>query len=245
MSSGLPLGGLSIVAARPSIGKTALACNIIRHSCLDLGTPTVLFSLETIPTRILDRLASGCCNIPAAKIRDGEELSEREHARLAEFGIKMSKGMLCVESLFDCDQICASIARHADSGKKLFLVDYLQLVNASNRPKNEPRTYALGSVSMALKQASIKHNVCVVALAQLKRPDDDSRIPTENDIADCDQLFRDADLLWLLHRPDRIGEPEKAVVVVGKCKDGECGVVPMRYEPEFLRFEEQRERPDR
>lgn len=245
MSSGLPLGGLTVIGARPSVGKTALACCLIRHSCIDLGIKTTMFSLETTPERLIDRIAASHCNISATKIRDGEELTEREMSRVSSFGLKLAKSDLRIETMFNCDEIVSAIGRYADSGTRLFIIDYMQIVGTPTRSKNEPRTYAVGSVATALKQAAIKHNVCVVALAQLKRPDNEGSTPSENDLADSDQIFRDADLLWLLHRPDRIEEPEEAVVIVAKSKDGACGVVAMKYAPEFLRFEEQRERPDR
>ena len=220
-----------------------MLCNIAQHTCLTLGIKTVVFSLETSPNKLIDRIAASDCDILARKIQ-AEPLSEREFSRVSAFGLKLAKDNLRIESLFDCDQICSAIARHADMGFRLFFVDYIQIVNASNRSRNEPRTYAIGSVATALKQAAIKHNVCVVALAQLKRPDDECSLPSENDIADSDQIFRDADLLWLLHRPDRIQKPTDGLVIVAKNKDGETGVVQMNYTPHFLRWEERHSRSE-
>ena len=244
ISSGLPVGGLTIIGARPSVGKTAMLCNIVQNACIANLVPTVVFSLETTFEKLYNRLASDFCNINATKIRDRDEQSEHEMCRMSAFAVKYSKSPLVFsKAVFTCNQICAMIARHAEMGFRLFLVDYVQIVDTPNRGKNEPKTYAVGSVATALKQAAIKHNVAVVALAQLKRTDDEEALPNSNDLADSDQLLRDADLLWLIHRPDRLEKPTEGCVVVAKNKDGETGLVPMTYTPYFLRWEERKENP--
>ena len=242
MSSGLYVGGLNIIAARPSVGKTAMLCNIVLHACIRAGIKTTVFSLETTAQKLVDRIAASACDISAGTFRDGDQQSERNMTKMAAFSAKLAHCELTLsKDVFDCGSICSMIARHAELGTKLFLVDYVQIVGTSGRGRNEPRTYAVGSVATELKQAAIRHNVCIVALAQLKRSDDESSYPTANDIADSDQLFRDADLMWLLHRPDRIKEPTEGVVVVAKNKDGEVGAVHMTYTPQFLRWEERRD----
>lgn len=244
LSSGLPTGGLTVIASRPSVGKTAMLCNIIQYTCIENGTPTTVFSLETTRSKLIDRLAANACNIAAGKFRDGDPLSEQEMQRVTHFAGKLAKSPLTfAKNAFDLGSICSLIDRQADMGHKLFLVDYIQIVGTSNRGRNEPRTYSVGSVATTLKQIAIKHNVTIVALAQLKRTDDESTLPNSNDIADSDQIFRDADLMWLIHRPERLQKPTEGSVIVAKNKDGEIGYVPMVYTPYLLRWEERKENP--
>lgn len=244
MSSGLPCGGLTVIGSRPSVGKTALLCNILQFACITNRIPTVVFSLETTHTKLMNRLASNFCDILASKLRDGDDLNEQEMKRLMTFAAKAANSpFVFAKDAFNCDSICSMIARHADMGYKLFLVDYVQIVGTTNRDKGERKTYAVGSVATALKQIAIKHDVTVVALAQLKRTDDEGTYPIPDDIADSDQIMRDADLLWLIHRPNRLEKPTEGCIIVAKNKDGDTGIIPMTYTPYFLRWEERKENP--
>jgi len=237
MSSGLMPGTMTVIGARPSVGKTAMLCNLVRSAGIDGQIPTTVVSLETMHETLMDRIASDVCRIDGWKLRDGIQLGDEEQRRLVVFAAKASAAPVTWSvDVFDCAGICSMIGRHADAGTKLFLIDYLQIVNPGGT--HDRRAYSVGSVATALKQASLRHKVAVVVLAQLKRTDTDESLPTANDLADSDQIFRDADLLWLLHRPDRFDEPTKGSVVVAKNKEGETAIVPMHYDPSNFRWTE-------
>lgn len=242
ISSGIPFAAMTVIAARPSVGKTAMLCNLIRNACIDGGTPTTVISLETMHETLMDRMAADFCNIRSAKLRDGEPLTQMEMKAIATFNAKVSKSPLrWSQDVFDSDSICSMIGRHAETGTKLFLIDYIQIVRCSSR--EERKAYSVGAVATAFKQAALKHKVAVVVLAQLKRVDDENVPPTPNDIADSDQIFRDSDLLWLLHRPDRMNKPDEGAVIVAKNKEGEVGFQPMTYTSQHLRWTEKTEMP--
>ena len=237
MSSGIPLGAMTVIGARPSVGKTAMLCNLIRHAGMEEKIPTTVVSLETMHETLMDRIAADACRIDGWKLRDGIRLEEEEMRRLSVFGSRIAASPITWSvDVFDSAGICSMIGRHADAGTKLFLIDYLQIINATGT--HERKAYSVGSVATELKQTALRHKVAVVVLAQLKRTDNEEALPSPNDLADSDQIFRDADVMWLLHRPNRFTDPTSGSVVVAKNKEGETSIVDMRYDPANFRWSE-------
>lgn len=239
LTSGLQFGEMTVIGARPSIGKTALACDIIRHACLGAHVPTLIVTAEMSAAALVRRMWCSADSVPMQHIRSGE-LTQAEFAKLGAFNQKVAKAPIYFMQALNgtnISRIGACIRRHArQHGVKLVVVDYLQKIPASGR--FEKRTYEVGSVSGALKDIAVQTGVAMLTLAQLNRESEKEkgRLPRMSDLADSGQIERDADLIGLLHR-DRSNPAAGATLFVAKQRDGETGPVPLMFNGQFCRFE--------
>jgi len=238
MTDGFQAGELAIIAARPSIGKTAIAIAIAKAAAIDARIPTLFISLEMSDESIVRRMVSTIGSVPMHDIKTGE-LDEggmramgAATARIAGSPIHFASG----SGMSGIATITAVIRRAVRKwGVRLVLVDYLQKIHGSRAA--EKRTYEIAEVSGKLKAAAADTKAAVVALAQLNRENEKAapRAPRLTDLADSGQIERDADLVLLL---DRVrNEPKgEAIIAIAKQRDGECGVVPLWYDGQFCRF---------
>jgi replicative DNA helicase len=241
MTSGLQAGELAVIGARPSAGKTAMACSIITRACLLDGVPTAFITCEMSPSSILRRIAAGRLKIPASQLRDGS-FSENDFKKLVGFNSWVSKSNLHFidgVSGITIAQISSELRRLVrKNGVKLVIVDYLQKIRPAQ--SKEKRTYEVGAVSEALKGLAASLGIAFVALAQLNRePDKDKgRQPRASDLADSAQIERDADLIGLIHRPRTEEDPNglQAKLIIAKQRDGEVGIVDLNFSPKFVEF---------
>ena len=237
-TDGFQLGELAIIAARPSIGKTAIAIAIANAACIDNKVPTLFVSLEMSDESIVRRMVSSIGSIPMQDIKTGNidqggmKAMSNASAKIAHSPIHFVSG----SSVSNISSITAVIRRAVRKwGVKLVLVDYLQKIHGS-RPA-EKKTYEIAEVSGRLKAVATDTKTAIVALAQLNRENekDKGRIPRLTDLADSGQIERDADLVLLLNR-DRNEPQGDAIIAIAKQRDGECGVITLHYEGQFCRF---------
>jgi replicative DNA helicase len=242
---GLQAGEQSIIASRPSVGKTALACNITDHACLVNQVPTLFVTCEMSPDALSRRLLSCHCGISMGDIRRGE-FTERDFKQFALFKELYQQAPLYIVdavSGITSEEVTSEVRRHVRiNGVKLVIVDYLQKVKPMQR--HEKRTYEVGAVSGELKSCAVNNNVAVLVLAQLNRESDKDkgRPPRLSDLADSGQIERDGDLIGLLHRDKKKSEAE-TTLIIAKQRDGETGAIPLTWRGEFCRFEDHRESP--
>ena len=238
MTDGLQRGEQAVIAARPSIGKTAIALSILEHACLRGNIPTLVITLEMSPGSLLRRMASSWCQIPMTTLRTGQ-FDERQFGKLVAYNVACSKAPLHIAdgvSGLTVAAICATVRRCVRKyGVKLVIVDYLQKVSPTT--KHEKRTYEVAEVSSKLKAVAAKTGVAMLTLAQLNRESEkDKRPPRLSDLADSGQIERDADLVALLHR-DRGGEnAHDASLIVAKQRDGETGCIKIHFDGKFCKF---------
>ena len=238
LTDGLQAGEQCIIAARPSVGKTALACNIVEQVCLRAGHRTLFVTLEMSPAAIGRRLLSGFCRIPMSALKTGV-MSEHDMAKCVDFAGILRRSQLVMmdaKSGMDIGRIAAEIRRcHREDPIKLVVLDYLQKVQPSNR--HEKRTYEVGEVSGVLYALANETGAAFLTLAQINRePEKDKgRLPRLSDLADSAQIERDGDCIALLHRDK--DDKRKATLTVGKQRDGETGTIPLTFLGEFCRFE--------
>lgn len=240
MTDGFQFGELAIIAARPSIGKTAIAIAIARAAAIDHRVPTLFISLEMSDESIVRRMVSTLGSIPMQNIKTGEldqggmKAMSTASAKIAGSPIYFISG----SGVSNIATITAVIRRAVRKWKvKLVLIDYLQKIHGSKSA--EKKTYEIAEVSGKLKGVASDTNTAVIALAQLNRENekDKGRVPRLTDLADSGQIERDADLVLLLNRERNQPEGE-AVIAIAKQRDGECGLVPLWYEGKFCRFTE-------
>ena len=238
MTDGFQLGELTIIAARPSIGKTAIAIAIANSACIGQRVPTLFVSLEMSDESIVRRMVSSVGSIPMQRIKTGEidqggmKAMSSASAKIAASPIHFVSG----SSVSNIASVTAVIRRAVRKWKvQLVIIDYLQKIHGSRAA--EKKTYEIAEVSGKLKAVATDTKTAIVALAQLNRENekDKGRIPRLTDLADSGQIERDADLVLLLNR-DRNEPQGEAVIAVAKQRDGECGLVNLWYEGQYCRF---------
>lgn len=242
LTDGLQFGELSVIAARPSQGKTAIALNIIEGACFDLKVPTLFFSLEMSDTAIHNRIVCSRQRIDSTLYRRAE-LNQGDFDKIGRFAIqaKATPFYITPSGNWTVEQIASTSARFIrQNNVRLIVVDYLQKIKPSER--HEKRTYEVAEAVQGLKEIAKRHNVHVMALAQLNRESEKEkgRAPRLSDIGDSGQIEREADLVGLLYRHTE-GDTQslrKVDLIIAKQRDGETGIVPLLFRANFLRFEQ-------
>lgn len=240
-TDGLQFGDLTIIAARPSVGKTALALNITEHAAITNREPTIFVTLESSVSSLTRRMLAAHCHISSGDIRSGT-FDDRDFPKFSTF-----QRILAESPLFFINgvggasmrQIATDVRRICDkSAIKLIVVDYLQKIKCTER--QEKRTYEVGEVSTALKALAEETGAAVLSLAQLNRDsekgekNDGARRPRLTDIADSKQIEADGDLIVALHRKSRMDEEAELILLKGR--DCELGICPLHFEGKYYRF---------
>jgi len=237
-TDGLQHREMAIIAARPSIGKTAVAIAIAHKAAVQDKVPTLFVSLEMSKEAIFRRTVSAVGSISMQHLKSGD-LSEGDMKSMMSASAKISTSPLWFLDGSSCQSISAITASVRRAVRKhqvrLVIVDYLQKVKAADR--SEKRTYEVAEVSGKLKDVAVQTGVAMLCLAQLNRESekDKGRQPRLTDLADSGQIERDADLVMLLDR-DRKEASGEAFIIIAKQRDGECGIVKLHYEGQFCRF---------
>lgn len=238
---GLQASELIIVAARPSMGKTSLALNILEHVGVKEGKASVLFSLEMSAQQIAQNMLCSHVKIDAYKMRRGL-LKDTEWSKLT-----MAMGALSNAPIFIDDTPGLSIlelrakARRlkAQDDIQLIIVDYLQLLEA---PQAESRQQEISFISRSLKSLARELEVPVIAVSQLNRSVEsrEGHKPRMSDLRESGSIEQDADVIILLHRDDYYN-PEKntgeAEVNIAKQRNGPTGTIKLTFLSHYMRFE--------
>jgi len=237
-TDGLQVREMAIIAARPSIGKTAIAIAIAHQAAIQDKVPTLFISLEMSKEAIFRRTVSAIGSIPMQNLKSGD-LTERHIKAMSAASAKIANSPLWFldgSSSHSISSITANVRRAVRKHQvRLVIVDYLQKIKAADR--SEKRTYEVAEVSGKLKDIAVQTNTAVLCLAQLNRESekDKGRHPRLTDLADSGQIERDADLVMLLDR-DRKEASGEASIIIAKQRDGECGIVKLHYEGQYCRF---------
>jgi replicative DNA helicase len=240
LTDGFQLGEQIVIGARPSMGKTAIATNLIENICLKNKVPSAFVTCEMRPVALMRRMCASQCRIEMKDLRNGK-LSDAEMAKISAFGDMMRKSPIYwvngVSGIND-RQVCSEIRRLVRKrGVQFVVVDYLQKVKPS--AKEEKKTYEVGSVSSSLNALSKELNICIVTLAQLNRENEKEkgRRPRLSDLADSKQIEADADMIALLHRERSNDSHIPTDLIIAKQRDGEVGIVNLIFVGGFQRFE--------
>lgn len=237
--NGLRGGNLIIVAARPSVGKSAFLLNMAQHACVRHQVPIALFSLEMSTIDLGIRMVSSEAKIDGFKITSGR-LSDEEIDAYSN-----AAGILADAPIYIDDTPSLSImelrtkARRiiADKGVKMIMVDYLQLMRGRNQ---ENRVQEVSEISWGLKALSKELDIPVVAAAQLSRAvSQRAGLPQLSDLRESGSIEQDADVVMFLHRPDEENRNE-VLLFLAKHRNGEAGItIPLYFRGERTTFYEQ------
>ena len=240
LTDGLQYGEQTIIGARPSQGKTALATTVIYRACLLDKIPTLVITLEMSIETLCRRILANHSRVPMGNLRAGT-FGEADFSKFANFAGLLSRSPIYfMDAISGCDsaRICAAIKRLAkNNGVKLVVIDYLQPIKATGI--HEKRTYEVAQVSGALKAAAVESGAALLTLAQLNREPDQQkgRAPRLSDLADSGQIERDGDCIGLLERSREPGQGHQAKIHIAKQRDGEIGIVDLHFIGEFCVFE--------
>lgn len=248
MTDGLQFSEQTVIASRPSGGKTALGVNILNKVCLDDHQPTLFVTYEMTPSALMRRLFSLRGEIPLNQLKSGDIKGDFE-AKSKKFALTVRRSPLHFINAIrgmNVDALASVVRRMCRKHSiKLVIVDYLQKIQAGR--KQEKRTYEVGEVSGTLKGLAVETKAAFLTLAQLSRePEKEkTRPPRLSDLADSAQIERDADTVGLLHRPHTDSDPSgaKATLIIAKQRDGEVGIVPLTFEGQYNRFTTRHEEP--
>lgn len=255
---GMMGGELHVLAARPAVGKTALALWIAAAVARSAKTRTLFFSLEMSKAQLGLRLLSLVGGVSHAKLIRGA-LSEEEHQQAGRKALATSMMPVYVDDspAIRLNELCAKArAQAAGGGVDFIVVDYLQLVTVPNARSSVPREQIVGQISRALKALAKELKVPVLALAQLNRAVETraERRPALADLRESGSIEQDADAVMVLHAPSRYGMRQypdgsstEGIVelLLLKNRKGECGTVYLEFDGDQMRFAESRCQDDR
>jgi replicative DNA helicase len=250
LTSGFQPADLVIVAARPSMGKTAFTLNIAQHAAIEHQTPVAFFSLEMSKESLVQRMLTAEARIDAQRLRKGM-LRDDDFPRLARAAGILSSAPVWIDDTPGITLLeMRSKARRlkADSGIGLVVVDYLQLMSGPSA--SESRQQEVSMISRGLKALAKELNVPVIALSQLSRAPEqrtgDHKRPQLSDLRESGAIEQDADLIMFLYRQEMYDGPVdkdgnslegKAEVIVGKQRNGPTGIVNLHFHKQYTRFE--------
>lgn len=238
MTAGLQRGELSLLAARPSVGKTAMATNIAEYAAAHMGL-VLLFSLEMTKDAIMRRMVSSRARVEGHRLRTGQ-LHEADYPRISLAMVDLEQLAIVIDDtsglpVEDLTKRCRRVmVEHGTLS--LIVVDYLQLLRTRSRHEN--RNQQVSFISGALKGLAKDLDVAVLALSQLSRGVEgrkDKR-PLLSDLRESGSLEQDADLVMFLHRPDDDAEAP-AELIVAKQRNGPVGTVRLKFNSSYTRFE--------
>lgn len=242
LTSGLQNSELIIIAARPSVGKTAFAVNIAQHVAVEEGKGVFIASLEQSKLELAERLLCSMARIDGHKMRSGR-LSKEDISRLMDAAGNLRPAPLYIDDTPGRTllQIAASARRLARKHDiKLVVIDYLQLIEAENR--RDSRQDQISQISRRLKGLARELDMPVIALSQLNRSPEmrEGNKPRLADLRESGAIEQDADVVMLLHRPelyDKESKPGMAEVIIAKQRNGPTGEVDLTFRRSFTRFE--------
>jgi primary replicative DNA helicase (EC 3.6.1.-) len=243
LTAGFQKNDLIIVAARPSVGKTAFALNIAQNVATKTDETVAIFSLEMGADQLVMRMLSAEGNIDAQKLRTGN-LSEEDWKRLT-----MAMGTLSNASIFiddtpgirvgDIRSKCRRLKQ--EHGLGLVIIDYLQLIQGSGRAA-ENRQQEVSEISRSLKSLARELEVPVIALSQLSRGVEQrqDKRPVMSDIRDSGSIEQDADIIAFLYRDDYYNQDSEnkniIEIIIAKQRNGPIGTVQLAFAREYNKF---------
>ncbi|HEY7897200.1 MAG TPA: replicative DNA helicase [Gemmatimonadaceae bacterium] len=257
ITAGFQPSELIIIAARPSMGKTAFVLNIAQNAALDAKTPVAFFSLEMSKQSLLQRMLTSEARVDAQRLRKGK-LRDDEFVQLGRAAGLLSQAPVWIDDTPAISLLeMRSKARRlkAENNIGMIVVDYLQLMVGP--PSSENRQQEISTISRSLKALARELRVPVVALSQLSRAPEqragDNKRPQLSDLRESGAIEQDADVVMFLYRqeyydvlegkdpsqPDKDGKTSQglAEVIIGKQRNGPTGNVTLFFNRQYTRFE--------
>ena len=247
MTAGMQAGDLLILAARPSMGKTAFALNIAEHVAVRRGLGVIVFSMEMGAAQLGLRMAGAIGRIDQQRLRSGR-LADDEWGRLAEASDRLTNAPLVIDeasglTVGDMRSRARRLARDVGAELGLIVVDYIQLMSGSSG-REENRATELGEISRNLKSMAKELRCPVIALSQLNRGVESrhDKRPLMSDLRESGAIEQDADVIAFIYRDEYstkedCEEPGVAEIIIAKQRSGPTGMVRLAWSGAFTRFD--------
>ena len=253
LCGGLHNSELVILAARPSMGKTALAMNIAEHAAINLKQPVLFVSLEMAALELADRLLCSAAQVNGHRLRNGT-ISQEDRRRLVQKSSEIGAAPLFIDdtpsrTLTEIAAVARRLKRK--QGLSMIVIDYLQLIEPDN--PRDPRQEQVARIARRLKGMSRELDIPVLCLAQLNRQAEVSRDnrPRLNHLRESGAIEQDADVVMFVHREeyyqtndeDRERVRGQAEIIIAKQRNGPIGDVKLLWQHDFTRFVNLEHRP--
>ncbi|MCR4777294.1 MAG: replicative DNA helicase [Lachnospiraceae bacterium] len=244
MTAGFQKSDLIIVAARPSMGKTAFVLNIAEYAAVKHDTAVAIFSLEMSKDQLVKRILAMNSRVDSQDIRTGN-LEDEDWAKLVESAATISRSKLLIDdtpgiSVMELRSKCRKLKLEHNIG--MIIIDYLQLMSGSKN-NGESQQQVISDISRSLKAIAREINVPVIALSQLsraveQRPD---KRPMLSDLRESGAIEQDADVVMFIYRDDYYNKDseEKGIseIIIGKQRNGPTGTVKLLWENKLTKFQ--------
>jgi len=256
LTSGLHSAEMIVIAARPSMGKTALAMNIAEHVGIQLKMPVAIFSLEMSAQQLVQRMLCSRARVNLAKTRDGF-LAESDFPKLTHAASKLAEAKIFIDDSAGLSilELRAKARRlKAQQDVQLIVVDYLQLLRSTSRRAQDNRQLEISEISAGLKGLAKELKIPIIVVAQLNRNPETRTgsgkgVPRLADLRESGSIEQDADLVGLLVREEYYADSDderkemegKAELIIAKQRNGPIGEVKLTFLKEFTRFEDRAE----
>lgn len=255
LTAGFQPADLIVLAARPSMGKTALALNIAQHAAIAEGVPVAVFSLEMSREALVQRMLCSESKVDSSRVRTGR-LSNEDYTNLARGAGHLNTAPIWIDDTpaLSPIELRAKIRRlHAEVGIGFVVLDYLQLMSGPSRTEN--RQQEISAITRALKAIAKEVGIPLMALSQLSRAPEqrEGNRPRLSDLRESGAIEQDADVVLFIFREEMHRSPQeieekglagKAELIVGKQRNGPTGSVDLYFHKAFTAFESVSKRPD-
>lgn len=243
-TSGMQPSDFVLIAARPSMGKTAFVLNLVDHVAVKKGLPCMIFSLEMSKEQLVNRMLAMESNVDSQKLRTGSLTDSDWDAVVEGIGIIGNSKMIIDDtpgiSITELRSKCRKMK--LEYGLSMIIIDYLQLMSGSGSKSSDNRQQEISEISRSLKALAREMNAPVIALSQLSRACEtrtDHR-PMLSDLRESGAIEQDADVVMFLYRDDYYNKdtdiPNIAEVIIAKQRNGPIGTVQLLWQPEFTKF---------
>src|SRR5213595_1819713 len=250
MTSGMHGAEMIVIAARPSMGKTALVMNIAEHVAVQEKLSVGVFSLEMSSQQLVQRLLCSRARVNLQKVRDGF-LAERDFPSLTAAASKLAEAKIFIDDSAGLSilELRAKARRlRAQHDVQLLIVDYLQLLRSTTRRAQDNRQLEISEISAGIKGLAKELKIPIIVVAQLNRQPEarSGGKPRLSDLRESGSIEQDADLVGLLVRPEIYEEDDEArqeksgeaELIIAKQRNGPVGEIPLTFLKEFTRFED-------
>lgn len=245
LTSGLQKSDIIILAARPSMGKTALALNIARNVAVDSGLITAVFSLEMSKEQLSMRMLCSESRIDSSRLRGGF-FNQEDWIKLTDSAGLLSEAPIYIDDAPDISAMsirAKSRRLKMDRGLDLIIIDYIQLMKGSY--SSERRDLEISEISRSLKTLAKELDIPVLALSQLNRrlEERSDKRPQLSDLRESGALEQDADVVMFIYRDEIYNKDEnnpnrgKAELIIAKQRNGPIGTIPLTFLGSYTRFE--------
>ena len=253
LTSGLHGSEMIVLAARPSMGKTALAINIAEHVAIDQGLPVAVFSLEMSGQQLVQRMLCSRARVNLKTVRDGF-LRDQDFDELRNAASKLAEAAIFIDDTSGLSilELRAKARRiKAQHDIRLIVIDYLQLLRSTSRRGQENRQIEISEISSGIKNLAKELDIPIIVVAQLNRnPEnrtgDSKGRPRLSDLRESGTIEQDADVVALLVREEYYADTDeekesaegKADLIIAKQRNGPVGDIKLTFLKQFTRFED-------